>query len=138
MTDYQWVHEKLSTYGYSPDNSEIYRAIVELFYTLDSNTLSHEEQEIVASVFSSIISSRSSSEKPSKEAVWVPFKLGHHVVGETARVIPHAYGGSAARHNNLVGSIVGIRGGKVVIQYLGRSDGTGHYHSPDKVEVLEK
>lgn len=138
MTDYNWVHEKLDSYGYSPDDGEIYSAVVELFYTLDSKELSLDEQKIVSSVFSSIISSRTSEKEPKADAEWVPFMLGHHTLGETSRVIPDAYGGSASRHNNLVGTIVGIRGGKVVIQYLGRSDGTGHYHSPDKVEVLEK
>lgn len=71
-------------------------------------------------------------------ARWRPFDLGGDVrPGATVRVRENAYEGAAGdRHNGKVGKFVAARGGSVIVQYAGSAEGTGHRHTPDKLEAL--
>lgn len=137
-TNYEWAESELSRLGYAQDGGwtgSIRRGILELLHTLDAQDLSQEDRTAVTDVFHHLVTD---TPKTEKEARWVPFELGTHITGETARIRPESYEGVGAKHNGLVGVIVAIRGGRVLVQYSGRTDGVGHAHHPDKVEVLVK
>lgn len=135
-TDYTNVSEQLEVIGYAAD-SQIHKSVVCLFETLDAQSLKDKStRDIVSAVFSTL--AKSTEERPTRLSEWTEFRVGETIPGDTVRVRRDAYSGSGAKHNGLVGHIVGIRGGRVSVQYLGRSDGTGHSHHPDFLEVLVK
>lgn len=135
-TDYTNVSEQLEVIGYKPE-SPVHKAVVSLFETLDAQSIKDTNtRDVVASVFSTL--AKSGEDRPTRLSEWTEFRVGETIPGDTVRVRRDAYSGSGAKHNGLVGHIVGIRGGRVSVQYLGRSDGTGHSHHPDFLEVLVK
>lgn len=137
-TNYEWAESELNKLGYAEAGgwtSKIRTGILELLHTLDAQDLSPEDRIVVSDVFHHLVTD---TPKTEKEAKWVPFELGLHIPGATARIRPESYTGTGAKHNGLVGVIVAIRGGRVLVQYSGRTDGVGHAHHPDKVEVLVK
>ena len=139
MNKYEWVDQELERRGYDLQDAHwagIRNSIVALFKKLDVQQYKEEDKRIIASLFSDLILSRPSSDIPKE--VWTDFKIGETRSGDRVRVRKDAYEGAGASHNGLVGLIVGIRGGRVAVQYDGRNEGTGHYHSPDRLEVLAK
>lgn len=135
-TNYSDVSEKLEHMGYTED-TDTHRIIVRLFETLDAESISDEQtRNVAATVFSSLVSDPDSV--PGSLSRWTDYQLGVTAPGDTVRVRRDAYNGSGTKHNGLVGHIVGIRGGRVSVQYLGRNDGVGHSHHPDFLEVLVK
>lgn len=137
-TNYDWAETELNRLGYAQTGGwtgKIRTGILELLHTLDAQDLSQEDRSAVSDVFHHLITD---APKAQKEAHWAPFELGLHIAGETARVRPESYEGVGAKHNGLVGVIVAIRGGRVLVQYSGRTDGVGHAHHPDVIDVLVK
>lgn len=135
-TDYSWVSDKLKEFGYS--DSKIEKSVVELLHTLDAqNPKDVVERNVIADLFKYMVEDSDVSHEV-QASTWTDFVLGVTVSGVTARVRADAYSGAGSKHNGLVGTIVGIRGGRVYLQYTGRSDGIGHAHHPDFVEVLVK
>ena len=135
-TDYESVSEKLDLAGY-PVGSDIHTAVVSLFETLDAQSLGDTQtRKTVLDVFTGL--EENADAIPGRSSTWTEFRVGETIPGDTVRVRRDAYSGSGAKHNGLVGRIVGIRGGRVSVQYLGRSDGVGHSHHPDFLEVLVK
>jgi len=124
-----------------PENAKVRRAVLELFHTLDAQEPSDdEERNTIIEIFDALGRGRQILPHLNRDqgAQWKPFILGEHGPGLTARVRHGAYEGAGAKHNGLVGTITGVRGGRVLIQYSGRNDGIGHGHHPDFVEVLVK
>lgn len=73
------------------------------------------------------------------DARWREFNLGDVHPGSTVRVRADAYeGDTGARHNGMVGRLVAARGGEGIVQYHNSTEGAGHRHRPDKLEVLVK
>lgn len=135
-TDYTWVSDKLKEIGYS--DSKIEKSVVELLHTLDAqNPKDADERNVLADLFKYLVENSDISHEV-RPSVWSDFILGVTISGVTARVRNYAYSGAGSKHNGLVGTIVGIRGGRVYLQYAGRSDGVGHAHHPDFIEVLVK
>lgn len=135
-TDYTWVSTKLKEIGYS--DSKIEKSVVELLHTLDAqNPKDVGERNVLADLFKYLVENSDVSHVVSPSR-WEDFTLGVTISGGTARVRSDAYSGAGSKHNGLVGTIVGIRGGRVYLQYTGRSDGIGHAHHPDFIEVLVK
>lgn len=135
-TDYSWVSDKLKEFGYS--DSKIEKSVVELLHTLDAqNPKDVVERNVIADLFKYMVEDSDVSHEV-QASTWTDFVLGVTVSGVTARVRADAYSGAGSKHNGLVGTIVGIRGGRVYLQYTGRSDGIGHAHHPDFIEVLVK
>lgn len=120
--------EHLESLGYTnPDENSVIEDILALLSTLPEST----QRKTLDAVYIVM----EGAEVPN--GTWVPFILGEHRVGSYARIKATGYTGSAEWHLGKVGTIVGIRSGRVLVQYIGRrNDGTGHYHSPDMVEVL--
>lgn len=143
-SDYGWIETQLDTVGYTetaPENRRVRKAVIELFHTLDAQSpKSQSERTTIIELFNSLATGREISPGSSENsgAQWVDFVPGLHPVGSQVRVRHNAYEGLGARQNGLTGSIVAIRGGRVLIQYSGRNDGLGHAHNPDAVEVLVK
>lgn len=138
LTNYEWADTELDKLGYVAEGewtAPIRNGIIELLHTLDALDLPEEERLIVGDVFHHLVSD---APKTLEGASWVPFELGRHIPGITARIKPEAYQGVGAKHNGLVGTIVAIRAGRIMVQYTGRTDGVGHAHHPDKVEILVK
>ena len=144
MMNYDFLDKVLDDLGYTPDvepNATIRRTVVELVHTLDAQNIASETDRIAATdLFANVVRLHAEGPKANreKEAVWVPLVIGEHRPGLTARVKKDAYGQAGAWHNGLVGTVTAIRGGRVLVQYTGRTDGIGHSHHPDKIEVLEK
>lgn len=139
-TNYEWVDKELDARGYAADGewtAKIRKAIIELLNTLDAQSLPYSDRETVSSVVRDLVVNgpAASKEKVSK---WENFRVGEHRPGATVRVRQGAYEGSGAKHNGLTGVVTAIRGGRVLVQYLGRTDGIGHSHHPDLLEVLVK
>lgn len=135
-TDYSWVSDKLKEFGYS--DSKIEKSVVELLHTLDAqNPKDVVERNVIADLFKYMVEDSDVSHEV-QASTWTDFVLGVTVSGVTARVRADAYSGAGSKHNGLVGTVVGIRGGRVYLQYTGRSDGIGHAHHPDFIEVLVK
>lgn len=139
-TNYDWVEKELDARGYATDGEwtrTIRSAILETLHTLDAHDLlSRDDRQTVTEVLRDLIVSAPRSEE--NTSTWGEFILGETRPGETVRVRVGAYQGIGAKHNGLTGTVVGIRGGRVLVQYLGRSDGVGHSHHPDLLEVLVK
>ena len=144
-TNYSWLEEELSSRGYEDDsdrNKKIRKIVTELFYTLDAQDpdtkemrqtavdLFHDLQRAEALQMRNIIT---------EDAKWVQFYLGMAPVGAVVRVKKNAYTADSGRpHNGLVGRLIAGRGGRAVVQYIGRNDGVGHYHDPQMLEALDK
>lgn len=134
MTNYQQLDSYFDSLGY--ENSPIKKTIIEMFYVLDAQDLDNDSRRAVGQLISSVI------ENPAArivDGVWEPFKLGETRKGAVVRVKKDAYDAPGGqKHNGLVGYLVDIRSGRCIVQYLGRSDGVGHYHPPHSIEVLKK
>jgi hypothetical protein len=139
-TNYEWVGKELDARGYSEDGewtAKIRKAILELLHTLDAQSLPYSDRETVASVVRDLVVNGPAVSKE-KVSTWENFRVGEHRPGVTVRVRQGAYTGVGAKHNGLTGVVTAIRGGRVLVQYIGRSDGIGHAHHPDRLEVLVK
>lgn len=137
-TNYEWVGKELDARGYDENHewtAKTRKAIIEMLNTLDAQSLPYNDRETVASVVRDLVVNGPaiSKEKVSK---WDSFRVGEHRPGITVRVRQGAYEGAGAKHNGLTGVVTAIRGGRVLVQYLGRTDGIGHSHHPDFLEVL--
>lgn len=137
-TDYGWLTSQLDELGYSREVEEhlsIRRAVIHLFHTLDAQSpVSEEERTIIISVFAELGIGPSAGHNGTSS--WTDYVVGVAVPGDTVRVRRGAYSGVGEKHNGLVGTVVAVRGGRVLVQYTGRSDGIGHAHHPDFLETL--
>lgn len=138
MTNYSELEKALDNLGYG--DSAVKKAVTEVFYVLDANELNVDERRMVSQLVNSMVEKRLIVESTSQlDGVWHPFRLGETRKGAIVRVMKDAYDTDGGKlHNGLVGYLVDIRSGRCIIQYLGRNDGVGHYHPPQKIEVLKK
>lgn len=134
MTDKRSIEDALSLLGYT--DYRIHEALLDVFYILDAKNFDAEEKERVLSIGLELVSQKITQEIPSNPK-WVPFRQGQDRPGAIARVKSEGYVGKASWHLGKVGHISAIRGGRVILQYIGRSDGVGHYHHQDMIEVLD-
>lgn len=134
MTDKRSVDEVLNLLGYS--DYKMREALLDVFYIFDSLEFDDETRERLLRVGIEVVTQNQAKDIPDKPE-WTPFVLGLHKTGDIARVKDEGYEGKSTWHLGKVGRIVAVRSGRVVVQYIGRSDGVGHYHHPDMIEVLK-
>lgn len=137
-SDYSFIDRELEKAGYK-DNS-IPDAVLALFAVLDGRGLDLKDRKAVAQLFSTLVGKDGElGNKAGPRSVWRQFYLGTFPYQTTVRVKPDAYDTPAGRrHNGLTGIFASARAGRVLVQYHGRHDGSGHEHAPDKLEVLWK
>lgn len=141
----EWVNEQLRLAGYIPENKErvsILNAVDLLFKELEQQRHTPEAERTVVELFYKLASGHAIAPKDvqgAQDHVWKPFRLGDVPNGATVRVRADAYDGDLGRrHNGMVGRLVAARGGEARVQYAESTEGTGHAHIPDKLEVLSK
>lgn len=140
-TDYGFVERELEKAGYTDERGEhVADSVTALFAVLDGRGLDLSDRKAVAQLFASLVAKDGSlGNKAGPRSVWKQFYLGTFPYRTTVRVKLDAYdtpGGQ--RHNGLTGEFASARAGRVLVQYHGRHDGSGHEHAPDKLEVLWK
>lgn len=143
-TEREWAREQLRLAGYdtkNPSRVSISNSVELLFAELDQMNHTPESRRIVVELFSKLATGHAIAPRQVQDvgARWVPFRLGNVPAGSTVRVKMDAYESAAGHtHNGMVGKLVAARGGYAVVQYSESSEGTGHRHAPDALEVLEK
>lgn len=142
MTTREWAREQLQFAGYDTrnrDRASISNSIDFLFKELDQQNHTPESRRIVVELFHKLASGHAIAPRDvqGRQGKWVQFRLGDVPPGATVRVRHDAYDGElGSRHNGMIGKIVAARGGFVAVQYSESSEGTGHRHLPDVLEVL--
>lgn len=143
----EWAQEQLRLAGWAPGTGNPRRQAINTSVTRLLDELSKQRHEteddrrLVAELFYKLASGHAIASRAVQDVGgrWMPFKLGSVASGSTVRVKHDAYEGEQGRmHNSMVGRMVAARGGLVSVQYSDSSEGTGHRHSPDKLEVLVK
>lgn len=139
----KWVRDQLDGAGYGAVTGErrTVREMVELlFLQLDSiKWLSDSERRDAIDIFTKLAKGYAiaSDDVQNRRGNWIQFLLGDQPVGVTVRVKNNAYEGAAGEmHNGMIGKLVAARNRQAVVQYANSSEGTGHRHSPDILEVL--
>lgn len=145
QTDYEWVEDHLISLGYSddvPENAAIRKTVLHLFNILDAQELpTEEDRQAAIRLFHSLGVDSPKGPRYTEDSgyVWKQFRLGDTPLGSTVRVKKDAYDTEASRrHNGLVGTLAGTRGRRVLVQYIGRSEGLGHQHHELSLEYLAK
>jgi hypothetical protein len=144
--DIEWAEEQLSLAGYTDERSqeskEIRNAVLLLALQFNSLDVKPVDKVTALELFNKLAQEEElvGREVQRPDARWTEFNLGGEVrPGATVRVRQNAYEGSAGEnHNGMVGRFVAARGGQAIVQYANSSEGTGHRHAPDKLEVLVK
>lgn len=143
-TDYSFIERELEKAGYLTNEergSKTVEAVTALFAVLDGQSLDLVDRKIVAQLFASLTEKDGSLgvQTAGARAVWKQFYLGTYPYLSTVRVKVDAYDTPAgSRHNGLTGVFVAVRGGRALVQYHGRKDGSGHEHHPTKLEILTR
>lgn len=143
--DVNWAEEQLKDAGYTDRTQEsinVREAAMLLVLQFNSIDLGAAEKLEVLEMFSKLAQQHElvGRDVQSPGARWTAFELGGEVrPGATVRVRESAYTGDAgAKHNGRSGHFVAARGGQAIVQYANSTEGTGHRHAPDKLEVLVK
>jgi hypothetical protein len=143
--DAKWAEAQLEDAGYTDRTQEsidVREAVMLLVLQFNSIELGAGTKLEVLEMFSKLAQQQElvGRDVQSPGARWTEFQLGAEVrPGATVRVRESAYEGDAGdKHNGRVGHFVGARGGQAIIQYANSTDGTGHRHLPEKLEVLTK
>jgi len=107
-----------------------------VLYTLDGQDLSYLDRLRVATLLRTLVVDLVAS---GEESRWKPFDLGNTKIGAVVRVKLDAYQTDNGKlYNGLVGTLVAMRGGRCIVQYLGGRVGDTQYHSTDVIEVLDR
>lgn len=143
--DVDWAEEQLKDAGYTDRTQEsinVREAAMLLVLQFNSIDMGAAEKLEVLEMFSKLAQQHElvGRDVQSPGARWTVFELGGEVrPGATVRVRENAYEGDAgAKHNGRSGHFVAARGGQAIVQYANSTEGTGHRHAPDKLEVLVK
>jgi hypothetical protein len=141
--DVDWAEAQLEDAGYTDrtqDSIDVREAAMLLVLQFNSIDLGAATKLEVLEMFTKLAQQQElvGRDVQSPGARWSEFQLGAEVrPGATLRVREDAYEGDAGdKHNGRVGHFVGARGGQAIVQYANSTDGTGHRHNPDKLEVL--
>ena len=142
-TDYSFVERELQRGGYFTDEgtgTRLSDVVQALFATLDGGNLDLRDRKAVAQLFSTLVEKDGAlGQTVGTRSTWKQFYLGTFQYGTTVRVKTDAYDTPAGkRHNGLTGTFVSAYAGRAYVQYHGRKDGSGHEHSPYKLEALWK
>jgi|SRR5690606_889219 len=139
MTNYKQIETELVNRGYGED-SPVTKAVLELLYILDAQDLQDEGiRRLVVDQFHTLAVSPNTtiSNMMKTGASWGPFRLGTVPIGAVIRVKKGAFTSlPGTRFNGLVGRLVGGRGGKAIVRFLGHKDNVSHYIDPQKLETL--
>lgn len=126
--------EILDRLGY-PEDSDISKVAERIFNTVEAQTSDGTTKRVASSLVSDYYAG--GFDVLPTNVQWVPFQMERVEVGDTIRVRMDAYDNPlGARHNGLAGSIAAIRGGRVIVKYFGRIDGTGVPHQPELLEMI--
>lgn len=139
MTDYERIEEELVSRGYD-ESSEVFKAVLNLCYVLDSHDLTDEGfRRLVVDQFHELNTDRSVriSSMMRLGSRWGAFHLGNAPIGAVLRVRHGAFTSDPGRrYNGLVGRLITGRGGRAVVRFIGHQDEIGHYIDPSKLEIL--
>ena len=131
------VDDALNALGYT--DAQTHNVVLDIFALFDGNSLDNKERERVLQISIELLEQKGLSELP-ENPEWKDFELGVTQVGELVRIKPEGYVGQQTWHLGKVGRLVAVRGGRAIVQYIGRAtrvDGMGYYHHPDMIEVLK-
>lgn len=147
MNDYKldtgWFQEQLDEAGYTTDRGDDFartrETVILMALQFNASPGTAEEKLKALELFSKLAQGNElvGRNVQNPGARWTDLRLGEVKMGSTVRVRHDAYpGASGKRHNGMIGRLVAVRGGQCAVQYADSSDGTGHRHQPDKLEVL--
>ena len=139
-TSYAFIERELSAAGYQADEQKIATTVLALFATLDGQETDPLARRAAAQLFASLVEKDGDlGNAAGPRSQWKQFYLGMFPYGSTVRIKTDAYDTPAGkRHNGLTGLFASVRAGRVLVQYHGRRDGSGHEHHPDNLEILVK
>lgn len=144
IIDVHWAEDQLIEAGYTDKRSQkmrnIREAVMLLVVQFNNAQVATEDVGVAMELFNKLVDGHElvGRNVQAPGARWTDFQLGADTrPGATVRVRENAYEGSAGdRHNGMVGHFVGARGGQAIVQYANSTEGMGHRHPPDKLEVL--
>lgn len=138
VSDFGGIQAKLSAMGYKED-SKVSKALLSALITLDNFDLSKGEMSIVLALLNKDALKTITESGSLVNAEWEDFNYGNVKIGDFIRVKDDAYDSDTGRmHNGLVGTLLGMRGGKCTVDYLGNAINNSMQHPMGNLQSLKK